>query len=485
MGGDIAALQSALANVMAQRRAIRALDMRAGTAAETEAGDHTRDGDNCAPETERFEDSERKSPTKTPEAIRTSRRLRQNHETNLARFDARHVRGYAEDEVAQRLQALQQRRRELTRALEHLEVVQTAEPQTEGTRLEKGTCNLEDGGSQCSHAEEDSELNAPTCTDEDVCIDVAQRLPDPGRDGPNELRAESCRTSGSSEFGEDGEEVGIGDALGETGSFDMLVQNLLRVSLADGASFKRETETAKAGEQCQHEAMSMLGQIEPLPLHPAQNTSVGFSFEPAAGPGLAAGKMWYPEWLEQKDEHEQHMKATNQSLSRASLHQPSLNLPSLNPSAGDMSDLKQPCDAEVSLRELLCKGHQVSGLLRPQDLQTFAVAAANGRESEMPRPGENITATLQFQHARLHAAAALERAHIEASAQGAEEEAGDRGACDAWQGQEPLLPPLALSLAASLRHSGASMFGISLSCANEALVAPSENDAFQPLSETW
>ena len=143
-----------------------------------------------------------------------------------------------------------------------------------------------------------------------------------------------------------------------------------------------------------------------------------------------------------------------------------------------MNILDLPSDADMVLRELLAKGHHVSGLLRPQDLQTFATIRGNGQDVGKAGSGETTSGTQQIQHARLYAAAALERAHIEACAEGA------GGVCDGWQGRGEL-PPLALSLAASLRHSGASMLGADLSLAKQAMTPRSGDGECDGPQDTW
>ena len=306
---NIVALQSALANVIAQRRAIRADTSFA------------KDDMGCAgpsPPTktmyqdDTWSDSQQPSSSfQTPEAIRTSRSLRQHHETTLARFASE----CADDEVRQRMQALQQRRRELTRALEHLEVVQMSVPQTNEMGLEKPISSPEDKYTQ--QDEEDKAEDSGTREATDTCakgqerLDIFSRIPDTSQDHVNESRAESSCMSGYFELEQDSEEESVCDVLDEAGSFDVLVQNLLHVSLSDDAGLTRESEAAKSGEQCRHEAMSTLGQLEPpLPLHHTQSHTIDFLSQKdgsAAGKsrrdGAGAGKLPYIEFQQQKDVH--------------------------------------------------------------------------------------------------------------------------------------------------------------------------------------
>jgi len=360
------------------------------------------------------------TPSRTPEAIRSSRRLRQSHEAVLASLDGQeHAAGAVV--VNQRLLALQERRRELARALQHLEGVASAAvgqerpPRTEHTyareiveasvREAEALDTTADGSCKAEPS-----LMLDTRTIEHVQIELALEARDRGingaSDGSNTVASlvdisspDSSRIEG---------EIRVDDTAIEPCSFDILVQSLLRASLSD---------------------TNMLG------------VCLG-AREDLHGGGMAS--------------NEPLVQVSVGDVAKNDFFHPifdKLNLmSSWNPVTERVGQITLSSD-DVSLAELLRAPLHGVGLLRPQDLQV----RGRGTICSRNRGAEDL---LQLQHARLCAAAALERAHLGASEDG-KLEASDRRwrQSVAERSQDQLLPPLALALAASLRQSSVGMCG--------------------------
>ena len=457
---NMLALQAALANVIAQRHALRTStrDLEAGSGIPRPAGADEDAARSPAATPAEYRADEREShppathdSSRTPEAIRSSRRLRQNHEKMLARFDAQE---HAEGNVAKRLQALQQRRRELARALEHLEVVQAAPvKQAYDRTTDKPASPQEDEQPGYSRGD-DTQLSL------DGRSEGIKRPAKPEQESADE--PSSCLSS-SSLLGNDAP-AGADDILGEMGSFDVLVENLLRVSLSDGADIVRDSAAGKASKPSEGDKVPYL-EIGPVPCQNAplstfkllfpqneyaareresSSTLEGERPSPYSPLSRLEGAYVMDDELHGSQARETGTKP-DRSPSPTSAHLPS-------------TGCTRSTGGENSLRDLLGKGHCISGLLRPEDLHTSAARSANGNVYE--KEDFQHCANSQFQHARLCAAAALERAYLGRSAGGATRDALVR--CELATGHEQLLPPLALSLAASLRRSSTSIVGMEM-----------------------
>ena len=334
-------------------------------------------------------------PLRTPEAIRSSRRLRQSHEVLLAGLDAKED---AVGMVSQRLVALRQRRRELARALEHLEVVATAAaPPMPHPAL--ATCELAAGSEPAATAGAEMAaypLEDAHRTEDQQAVSADDAAPNDSRVLTESSNASLCSRSESVQAGEE-------DAMNTSmhpASFDVLVQSLLRASLSDKRS--------------QHDGME---------------TDAGIHTYPVS-------------------KHESLVQTDAMTAIHSAVHA-GVGLPSsCNAGAARLpgSDSVKRLESEdPSLAELLRSESHVTGLLRPQDLKIRRCSA---------RDDTDAGSALQLQHARLCAAAALERAH-ELDMQ---EEAGSAGVLP-QQTYPELLPPLALALAATLRQSTSEMLG--------------------------
>jgi hypothetical protein len=205
----------------------------------------------------------------------------------------------------------------------------------------------------------------------------------------------------------------VDDIAIETDSFDTLVHNLLRASLSD------ESRLGKHGA--------------------APPPSNGCALENAEDAG-----------------------GTNAFSNYPVLH-PVVNGPhpescSMCASANGGDEAKKSSEGmRSSLDELLRRQRCDLGLLRPQDLE---LAGSKGSSSESGGVGE-VTIS-QLKHARLCAAAALERAHLRCLLDSGLEGEGGAGTqdgvqCLLAQSKQQLLHPLALTLAATLRHSDESL----------------------------
>ncbi len=501
-GSKMLALQAALANVIAQRHVLRTSTrvLEAGSGIPRPAETDEDAERSPASTTAEHQADEREShrpamhdSSGTPEAIRSSRRLRQNHEKMLARFDAKE---HAEGDVAERLQSLQQRRRELARALEHLEVVQAVPvQQADDSTTEKPAWPLRDVQSGYSRAD-DTRLALEA-------LDASAR--NDGRSGsiarpakPEQDRADESSSCLSSSLCGHDDASGAGDILGETGSFDVLVQNLLRVSLSDGADLVRESVTWKAGEPSEGDKVSYL-EIGPVPCQNAQMPTCELLFPKNE---YAASERGSSSALEgkQPSTYKPFSRLEGAYVMGDDLHGSQARETGTNPENGTQPETSpiptsahlptasctrsrgQPESAENSLRDLLGKGHCISGLLRPEDLQTLTARRANRMECE--KEVFQDFATSQFQHARLCAAAALERAYLGRSAGG--ETPGNLIRSELVPGHEQLLPPLALSLAASLRRSSTGIVGMEMPSKNEEAVGKSNAaDGIQQHQESW
>jgi hypothetical protein len=302
--------------------------------------------------------------SRTPEAIRSSRRLRQSHEVFLlAGLDAKED---AAGMVSQRLLALRQRRRELARALEHLEAVApTAAPQPALAARTPAP------GSWHQSPPADAEMDASSLEDahstEGLRAGSAHSaVPDASRVITESTNASVCWGSESVQGGEEeggGEEGGEEDAVNtlmQPASFDVLVQSLLRASLADHG--------------CQRDGLEADARTRTCPVGDTE---------------AAVGA------------HGAHAITSNH---RPGAVDDGVRLPSTCSAlaAGACDCVSRLSCEEASLTDLLRSRHHVTGLLRPQDIHVPRCSTSGASDAG---------SLLQLQHARLCAAAALERAH--------------------------------------------------------------------------
>jgi hypothetical protein len=304
-------------------------------------------------------------PPRTPEAIRSSRRLRQSHEVFL--LEGLDSKEDAAGMVSQRLLALRQRRRELARALEHLEAVAAAAAAPQPALLEARKPAPGSWPPSPADAEVDASSLEDARSTEGLRAGSAHgAAPDDSRVMTGSSNASVCWGSESVQGGEEeggGEEGGEEDAVNtlmQPTSFDVLVQSLLRASLSDHG--------------CQRDGLEADARSRTCP--------VGDSEAVVGAHGAHAITSYH----------------------RPGAVDDGVRLPStcsaLAAGAGDCVS-RLSCQ-EASLTDLLRSRRHVKGLLRPQDIHLPRCSTSGAADAG---------SLLQLQHARLCAAAALERAH--------------------------------------------------------------------------
>ena len=301
--------------------------------------------------------------SRTPEAIRSSRRLRHSHEVFLlAGLNAKED---AAGMVSQRLLALRHRRRELARALEHLEAVAP----TAASQPALAACTPAPGSWHPPPA--DAEMDASSledahCTEGLRAGSVHSAAPDDSRVTTESSNASVCWGSESVQGGEEeggGQEGQEDDAVNtvmQPASFDVLVQSLLRASLSDHGC-QRDGLEADARTRTFH-----VGDTES-----AVGAHGAHAITSNHRPGAVDGGVRLP--------------STCSALAAG---------------AGDCVS-RLSCE-QASLTDLLRSRRHVTGLLRPQDIHVPRCSTSGASDAG---------SLLQLQHARLCAAAALERAH--------------------------------------------------------------------------
>ena len=403
-----AALRSALSNLMAQQSAMRARppEELAPTSDEGKS-------DGSMHTTADFSANRAPSASRTPEAIRSSRRLRQTHEALLDSLNAKDGTAGA---VNQRLQALQQRRRELSRALQHLEVVAgtstPSPPLAEQadhsiTQVLAGNAMDAESDKDITHTMRMHRTASPTPSEEaDSAMGRrAVMTEEEGSDAAISAARSSNSVYSARESIQD-LQIDLENTSMEADSFDALVQNLLRVSLLE-------------------------------------NNTSGDGSDPQANMSARA--------YISANADEDGCIDTENDLFHPVFQRLRISRDVDDAVASSTDHGSRPRGEKASFAELLRSQHCVTGLLRPQDLYVRAV-----EEGTCGRADESRSNTSELQHARLCAAATLEKAHLlwQRGEMGNQDANAQYGRLVLSREEQPeQLPPLALALADSLRQS--------------------------------